>query len=139
MTSGLKIDGLNILLNGDTTEGCVLKTPLKDELITLVQNREYHSYRTSNPCFIERESFHLSLFFEREVLTSVHLSPSGIGAEGWEDAASEKLLEVKQYNDRWLQNVFGKSPRVTLSWASIESTYDEKSWTAEIIFKFPHS
>lgn len=136
MKAGIEILDSHLCLDDKTKEDEVLSSALGENLVPLVSNGKYRSYRVGSPQRVIDHLFHLSLYFEEANLKSIHMTPVGVGPTSWSDASADKLKELKEFNDRWLRETLGVSSGTTFSWGCIESTYDEKSWSSEIIYRF---
>ena len=136
MKAGIEILDAQLFLNDETKEDEVLSSSIGNSLVPLASNGKYRSYRVGSPQKVIDHLFHLSLYFEEGALKSIHMTPVGVGPSGWSDASSDKLKELKEFNDQWLHETLGVSSGASFSWGCIDSTYDEKSWSAEIIYRF---
>lgn len=131
----LVLSDLQVTIGAQTREEEFLATPLGKEAKPLVFNGPFHSYYTE-PHIVEGRSFLLKLYFEVSKLRTIHLSSTENQVQSWEEVNASTLSRAKAVNDRWLRDTLGIGSFTEFHWGKIESTYDEKSWAADVIISY---
>ena len=130
------INDLNLVLERDYVEKSILSSDFSKDLELIIDNGIYHSYRFKTPHYIKNKLFLFTLYFKRGLLKSIHLFPYIMKKQTWNNITKKELNDIKKSNDLWLVEQIGVLPDKNYSWGCVLSSYDEKSWTAEIIFSF---
>lgn len=128
MERGLEIDGVNLLLTGKSKEADVLSSELGADMIPVVTNGEFISYRVPRPRKLNGKLFCMNLMFKKGLLERISLVPS-LGASSWQDMSDESLENMHRSNEQWLKKHF----RASLPWARVEPCLDKKSGSAQIV------
>lgn len=132
----LFIEDVGFVIDNDLHESELLNTKVFDDLMPLVHNGKYRSYRTRNPHQIYGSPFYIRFYFMESKITSLHLHCAidyGISSSIMDVA---QLENAKKFNDQWLMNQLGVNQKGVEPWGSVESVIDKKGWSASIIFRF---
>ncbi|MEE4208724.1 MAG: hypothetical protein V2I43_05610 [Parvularcula sp.] len=128
MERGLEIDGVKLLLTGKSKEADVLSSELGIDMVPMVSNGDFSSYRVPKPKKVEGKLFSMNLMFKKGLLERISLVPA-FGASSWQDISDESLQNMHRSNEQWLEEHFGSS----LPWAKVEPELDKKAGIAQVV------
>ena len=104
----------------------------------LIENNNYKTYKT-NGSIGNKVNCEILLVFHKGKLEIVIMSPNWISNyTSWHNWNLDNELKKKKKNDKLLQQYLGDPPYI-YKWGNIESIYDQKSGSSEIIIKYDNS
>lgn len=89
------------------------------------------------PQLIGKDKFIITLIFNQDdMIYFVNICLcSDEGVPTWNNWSKNKVLKIKDKNDKWLENNIGKSP-YKYSWGEISSNYDPRSCSSMITIRY---